>query len=84
MSAAIPKIEEKIKEEISKEDQDWLDALSGNPLEGIDLLVLANALAVRKALVSRRDAIKLDITTTGNNDLDEIRERLQHLNLMSY
>ena len=39
-------------EEISKEDQDWLDALSGKSPEGIDPFVSAQATAVRKALIA--------------------------------
>lgn len=69
-------------EEISKEDQDWLDALSGKSPEGIDPFVSAQAAAVREALIARREAIETDAKSMGNGNLDEIRTRLQREGLM--
>ena len=69
-------------EKFSKEDQDWLDALSGKSPEGIDPLVLAQASAVRNALTSRRDAIESDANSVGDSGLNEIRARLQREGLM--
>ena len=71
-----------MNEKISKEDQDWLDALSGKSPEGIDPLVLAQASAVRNALVSRREAIESDANSVGDSGLNEIRARLQREGLM--
>jgi hypothetical protein len=68
--------------EISKDDQDWLDALSGKSPAGIDPLNSAQALAVRKALVARRNAIETDAINVGGSGLDEIRARLQREGLM--
>ena len=69
-------------EEISKEDRDWLDALSGKSPEGIDPFVAAQALAVRKAMVARREAIETEAKRMENHSLDEIRTRLQREGLM--
>ena len=69
-------------EEISKEDQDWLDALSGTSPEGIDPFVSAHASAVRKALIARREAIETDAKSMGKRSLDELRTRLQREGLM--
>ncbi len=69
-------------EEISKEDQDWLNALSGKSPEGIDPFVSAQAAAVRKALIARREAVETDAKSMGNSGLDEIRTRLQREGLM--
>ena len=68
--------------EISKDDQDWLDALSGKTPAEIDPLNSAQALAVRKALVARRNAIETDAINVGGSGLDEIRARLQREGLM--
>ena len=70
-------------EEISKEEQDWLDALSGKSPAGIDPFVAAQASAVRKAMVARREAIETDATNAGNRGLDEIRTRLHCEGLMA-
>ena len=69
-------------ENISKEDQDWLDGLAGKSPEGIDPLISAQASAVRKALSSRRDAIESDALRGGDSGLNEIRARLQREGLM--
>lgn len=69
-------------EEISKEDQDWLNALSGKSPEGIDPFVSAQAAAVRKALIARREAVETEAKRMGNRSLDEIRTRLQREGLM--
>ena len=69
-------------EDISKEDHDWLDALSGKSPTGADPFVAAQASAVRKAMVARREAIETDATNVGNRGLDEIRARLQREGLM--
>lgn len=69
-------------EKITEEDQDWLDALSGKSLERIDPFVSAQAAAVRKALIARREAIETDAKRMGNRSLDEIRTRLQREGLM--
>jgi hypothetical protein len=71
-----------MNEEVSKEDQDWLDALAGNPPQGMDRVASAQALAVRKALVSRRETIESDVMTRGDNGINEIRARLQREGLM--
>ena len=70
-------------EDISKEDHDWLDALSGKSPMGVDPFVAAQASAVRKAMVARREAIETDATNVGNRGLDEIRARLQREGLMT-
>ena len=69
-------------DEISKEDQDWLDTLAGKSPEGIDPFVSAQATAVRKALIARREAIEADAKSMGERGLDEIRTRLQREGLM--
>ena len=69
-------------DEISKEDQDWLDTLAGKSPEGIDPFVSAQATAVRKALIARREAIESDAKSMGKRGLDEIRTRLQREGLM--
>ena len=69
-------------EKITEEDQDRLDALSGKSLERIDPFVSAQAAAVRKALIARREAIETDAKRMGNRSLDEIRTRLQREGLM--
>ena len=69
-------------EKITEEDQDWLDALSGKSLERIDPFVSAQAAAVRKALIARREAIETDAKRMGNRSLDEIRTRLQREGVM--
>lgn len=69
-------------EKISKDDRDWLDVLSGKSPVGVDPFVAAQALAVRKAMVSRREAIESDADSIGNRGLDEIRARLQREGLM--
>jgi len=69
-------------EELSKEDQDWLEALSGASCDGADPSVLAQASAVRQALAARREAIELDAMSTGDRGLDAIRARLQREHLM--
>lgn len=71
-----------MNEKISKEDQDWLDVLSGKSPEGIDPLVLAQASAVRNALTSRREAIESDANNIGDSGLNEIRARLQREGLL--
>lgn len=70
-------------DEISKEDQDWLDTLAGKSPEGIDPFVSAQAAAVRKALIARREAVETDAKSMGNGNLDEIRTRLQREGLMN-
>jgi hypothetical protein len=72
-----------MNEEVSKEDQDWLDALAGNPPQGMDPLASAQALAVRKAFMSRREAIESDAMTAGDCGLNDIRARLQREGLMA-
>ena len=69
-------------EKPSKEDLDWLDVLSGESPTGVDPLVAAQALAVRKALAARREAVESDANRIGNRGLDEIRARLQRDGLM--
>lgn len=71
-----------MNEEISKEDQDWLDTLSGKSPEGIDPFVSAQATAVRKALIARREAIETDAKSMGHRSLADIRTRLQREGLM--
>ena len=71
-----------MSEELSKEDQDWLDRLAGKSPEGIDPLASAQAAAVRNAIISRRDAIESDAISVGDNGLNEIRVRLQREGLM--
>lgn len=71
-----------MNEKTSKEDQDWLDALSGKSPEGIDPLISAQVSAVRQALASRRDAIESDAISVGDSGLNEIRARLQREGLM--
>lgn len=71
-----------MSEDISKEDQDWLDTLAGKQPQDVDPLVVAKALAVRKALASRRDEIEANATRVGNVGLDEIRARLQREGLL--
>lgn len=71
-----------MKEEISKEDQDWLDALSGNNVEGIDPLVASQAAAVRVGLQARRAAIEADATVQDSAGLDKLRERLRRDGLL--
>lgn len=71
-----------MSENISKEDQDWLDTLAGKSPEGIDPLIAAQAVAVRNAMISRRDAIESDAISVGDNGLNEIRARLQREGLM--
>lgn len=71
-----------MSEDISKEDQDWLDTLAGKQPQNVDPLVVAEALAVRKALASRRDEIEANATRVGNVGLDEIRARLQREGLL--
>ena len=69
-------------DEISKEDQDWLDTLSGKSPDGVDPFVSAQAAAVRKALIARREVIETDAKSRGSRSLDEIRTRLQREGLM--
>ncbi len=69
-------------EKISKEDQDWLDTLSGKSPEGAEPFVSAQSLAVRKALTARREAIEADAIQTGMHGLEKIRARLQREGLM--
>jgi len=71
-----------MNETFSTEDQDWLDALAGKPAEGIDPLQSAQALAVRKALIERREAIEADSVMAGSIGLDKVRKRLQLEGLM--
>lgn len=71
-----------MSEDISKEDQDWLDTLAGKQPQNVDPLVAAEALAVRKALASRRDEIEANAAQVGNIGLDEIRARLQREGLL--
>jgi hypothetical protein len=71
-----------MSEEISKEDRDWLDSLAGKPPKDADPVVSAEALAVRKALASRRNEIEADAARVGNIGLEEIRARLQREGLM--
>ena len=71
-----------MNEKVSKEDQDWLDTLSGKLPEGIDPLISAQASAVRKALASRRESIEADAIRVGDSGLNEIRARLQREGLM--
>jgi hypothetical protein len=71
-----------MNETISKEDQDWLDALAGKTAEGIDPLQSSQALAVRKALIERRETIEADAVTAGSIGLDKVRKRLQLEGLM--
>lgn len=71
-----------MSEDISKEDQDWLDTLAGKQPQNVDPLIAAEALAVRKALASRRDEIEANTARVGNIGLDEIRARLQREGLL--
>ena len=71
-----------MSEDISKEDRDWLDSLAGKTPKDADSVVSAEALAVRKALASRRDEIEADAARVGNSGLDKIRARLQREGLM--
>ena len=70
-------------EKVTKEDQDWLEVLSGKSPAGVDPFVAAQASAVRKAMVARREAIETDATNVGNRGLDEIRARLHREGLMT-
>lgn len=65
-----------MSEELSKEDQEWLDRLAGKSPEGMDPLISAQAAAVRNAMISRRDAIESDAISVGDKGLNEIRARL--------
>lgn len=71
-------------EEISKEDQDWLDMLAGKSPEVIDPFVSAQVSAVRKALIARREAIETEAKSMGIHRLDDIRTRLQREGLMAF
>lgn len=72
-----------MSDSISKEDQDWLDRLAGKSPEGIDSLSLAQAAAVRNAIISRRDAIEAEAVSVGDIGLNKIRARLQREGLMN-
>lgn len=71
-------------EEISKEDHDWLDALSGKSSASVDPFVAAQASAVRKAMLARREAIEANANSVGTSGLNEIRTRLQREGLMEF
>ncbi|MDO8177003.1 MAG: hypothetical protein Q7T62_02050 [Undibacterium sp.] len=71
-----------MNEEVSKEDQDWLNALAGKSPVGIDTLLSTQALAVREALKTRREAIESDVIHFGDSGLNEIRAQLQREGLM--
>ena len=71
-------------EEISKEDLDWLDALSGKSSASVDPFVAAQASAVRKAMLARREAIEADANSVGTRGLKDIRARLQREGLMEF
>jgi len=61
----------------NQNDQDWLDALSGRPREGADALELAQAAAVRRALIERRNTIEADIRVSSEDQFQKLRARLQ-------
>ncbi|MDD2810327.1 hypothetical protein [Rhodoferax sp.] len=71
-----------MNENFAKEDQDWLDTLAGKSPEGLDPILSAQALAVRTALISRRDAIEANAAKVGDSGLEKIRERLMLEGLM--
>lgn len=71
-------------EGISKDDHDWIDALSGKTSASIDPFIVAQASAVRKAMLARREAIEADANSVGNRGLNEIRARLQREGLMEF
>ena len=56
--------------------------LSGKSPEGIDPFVSAQAAAVRKALIARRETIEPEAKRMESRSLDEIRSRLQREGLM--
>lgn len=69
-------------DKISKEDQDWIDALSGQTASSLDPIVSAQATAVRNALIARRNAIEADPRSVDISGIDQIRLRLQREGLM--
>jgi len=68
--------------EINKEDQEWLDALAGRPKSDMDPLDAAQALAVRNALLERRNQIEADASQPDAAQLDKLRKRLVREGLM--
>lgn len=71
-----------MSKDISKEDRDWLDSLAGKLPPDADPVVSAEAMAVRKALASRRDEIEAEAARVGDIGLHKIRARLQREGLM--
>lgn len=71
-----------MNEEISKEDQDWLDALSGRSVPGMDPVIAAQAAAVRGGLQARREAIEADTNVQSEAALNKLRERLRSEGLL--
>ena len=68
--------------EVNREDQDWFDALAGRPKPGMNAVDAAQALAVRTALLERRNAIEADACQPDVAQLDRLRQRLLREGLM--
>jgi hypothetical protein len=68
--------------ENNQKDQEWLDALAGKPKPGMDPLDAAQALAVRNAILERRNEIEADASHTDAAQLDRLRKRLVQEGLM--
>lgn len=64
-----------MKEPISSDDQQWLDALAGHDAPSSDLT--ASAHAVRRAMQQRRIEIEADAELAQDVGLDRLRARLQ-------
>ena len=61
---------------INQEDEDWLDALAGNPRPGMDPLNKAQALVVRDALLKQQEEIKAYARTITPEQKNKMRQRL--------
>ncbi len=68
--------------ELNQQDQDWFDALAGKPKSGMNALDAAQALAVRTALMERRDALEADARQPDVAQLSRLRQRLVREGLM--
>ena len=67
---------------INQEDEDWLDALAGNPRPGMDPLNKAQALVVRDALLKQQEEIKAYARTITPEQKNKMRQRLVSAGLM--
>jgi hypothetical protein len=66
-----------------KDDEYWLEALAGNPDISADSAINAEAQALRRAMLKRRDALELAYENLDSGEFQRLQTRLQREGLLT-